>query len=318
MKQEEYNLEAEAQAFTDRIEERVQYGFVPDLRNLRECEYFYKSFWRKPLYVSLYFEEIVRRYIAEFEAHLVPGSVILDFGCGPGYCALELARAGFKVIAVDVSSGAINVAKSYLQDCLMLGESLDIEYLVGGIDLVENLSEIDGVLFSGVLHHLPNCGEAVESIKRKLRKGGMVVAHEPQHHEFTLDDAQMVATLRIFLEFAGVWYENIVTGNDAFNFSSYVKEVHTEFTLERDTTEQGGQSPNDLSVDGDQIKAILGSAFSELASVPTFSFTYRMLGGLRADAEIDEVFAKALARFDTEMVDKGVMNANYFFWTGIR
>lgn len=38
----------EARAFDQRIEERVQASFIPDLRRAVKCEYFYKSFWRDP------------------------------------------------------------------------------------------------------------------------------------------------------------------------------------------------------------------------------------------------------------------------------
>ena len=40
---------------------------------------------------------------------------ILDLGCGPGYFSLELARAGFQVVGVDISDKMISIANKNLK-----------------------------------------------------------------------------------------------------------------------------------------------------------------------------------------------------------
>ena len=42
------SLKDEAEAFDARIEKRIKAGFIPDIRNAKRCEYFYKSFYRDP------------------------------------------------------------------------------------------------------------------------------------------------------------------------------------------------------------------------------------------------------------------------------
>ena len=45
-------------------------------------------------------------------ARLPPGSQVLDYGCGEGaYAAIEAARRGHKVVAVDLSPVAIEHAR---------------------------------------------------------------------------------------------------------------------------------------------------------------------------------------------------------------
>jgi SAM-dependent methyltransferase len=41
-----------------------------------------------------------------------PGNKVLDVGCGPGRHALALARAGFDVLGIDISSAFVDLARS--------------------------------------------------------------------------------------------------------------------------------------------------------------------------------------------------------------
>ena len=108
------NLSSEASAFTKRINARSEKGFVPDLQNLKVCNFFYKSFWRHPYFAKLFVGEMSKYYVIFFKKNLRKNARILDLGCGPGYFSLELARAGFEVVGIDVSKGAINSANKTL------------------------------------------------------------------------------------------------------------------------------------------------------------------------------------------------------------
>jgi len=51
---------------------------------------------------------LARRAFVDLVAqHVVPGSVLLDFGCGTGLDAFQYARRGYKVLAYDNSPGMI-------------------------------------------------------------------------------------------------------------------------------------------------------------------------------------------------------------------
>jgi 2-polyprenyl-3-methyl-5-hydroxy-6-metoxy-1,4-benzoquinol methylase len=91
-------LRAEADAFDQRIIERLAAGMIPDLRRSVKCEYFYKSFWRDPHFIDLYLGSTARTLIELLGRHGRPGMRILDVGCGPGYYSLEIARSGHHVL----------------------------------------------------------------------------------------------------------------------------------------------------------------------------------------------------------------------------
>ena len=56
------------------------------------------------------------------------GSTLIDAGCGTGMLAIEAARRGAEVVAVDLSPTLVNLAKQRLGE---LGQGLDVKFLVG-------------------------------------------------------------------------------------------------------------------------------------------------------------------------------------------
>ena len=101
-KNKKNNLKGEARAFDKRIKSRINKGFVPDLRKLKFNDFFYKSFWRDPLFVELYILEIYKIFKFLFNKFAKGKKRVLDIGCGSGYLSLELAREGFEVTGVDI------------------------------------------------------------------------------------------------------------------------------------------------------------------------------------------------------------------------
>lgn len=60
----------------------------------------------------MYFEPIRRWPQPESAAMRLVRGKVLDVGCGPGRVALHLQKRGFDVVGIDVSPGAIRVAKA--------------------------------------------------------------------------------------------------------------------------------------------------------------------------------------------------------------
>lgn len=306
----------EGQAFSERIEERVRAGFIPDLRRAVRCEYFYKSFWRDPQFIRLYLGEMVNTYLGMLARYGGEDLRVLDVGCGPGYVALELARAGHRVVGIDVSESAVETARRTLASNPFEEGFGSLEYHVA--PLRSATGTYDAVLFSGVLHHFENVGENIDKALELLSPGGLVVCHEPCHEQWRVEDAAQVALIRTLLSLTGHWYEPSEDGGahaDARAFESYIEDVHREYVTEQDKHERG-QSPHDNASTGREILAALSERLVELEYRPGVSFIYRLLGGLRGDDETVARLADFLALYDRLSVAKGFMKPNGFYFVG--
>jgi ArsR family transcriptional regulator len=104
---------------------------------------------------------------------LSPGLTVADIGTGTGVLAIELARFGFRVVAIDHSARMLDSARAKIA----LEEGLDIELRKGEIRTlpVEN-NEVDAALAHMVLHYLPSPADAIAEMARITKPGGSVVA----------------------------------------------------------------------------------------------------------------------------------------------
>ncbi len=110
-------------------------------------------------------------------AGFTAGHTILDLGCGPGYCAKELAyivgNTG-KVIGVDKSEQYLNflndIAKKYGLNITTIHSDIKV------LKLPENT--LDGVYSRWALAWVNNPEEVLQNLKTALKKGGKIVLHE--------------------------------------------------------------------------------------------------------------------------------------------
>ena len=309
-------LRAEADAFNKRIVERKTAGFIPDLRRAVRCEYFYKSMWRDPLFVDLYAGHTIRTMLAMLRRHVHPGARILDFGCGGGHYSLELARAGYNVVGLDIAEKAIATARETLASNPFKEGFGSLEYQIGLLQDVKG--EFDAIFVVGVLHHLEDVPDALRQIRGLLRKDGMLVALECCHERWTAADAAQVALIRGLLGLTGHWYDNeeIRDGTqDQKGLSSWIHDVQAEYFNERDKNEPDGQSPNDNSANGVTVLNAVAEHFDILENVPGAAYTYRLLGGLRGSDKQVKQLAEFLALYEREGVAQGHIQPNQFIIT---
>lgn len=129
--------------------------------------------------------EVIKR-LQEYHAHK-----ILDLGCGFGRCSIALARVGFQVKAVDISSEAIKRVKKWANE-----EDLSIETEVSSAsELVSSSESFDAIICNSVLDHMPfiEASKTMLNIENILKPGGIAYIsfdglEEENEKEFVLLD----------------------------------------------------------------------------------------------------------------------------------
>ena len=102
---------------------------------------------------------------------LPPGSRVVDLGCGSGVFTDVLQRRGYRCCGVDLSPKLIELARDKFRD---------IEFVEGDVERLPFAdASFDGVLLSGLVHHLPDPSRCAAEVFRILRLGGKFVAFDP-------------------------------------------------------------------------------------------------------------------------------------------
>ncbi|HEX7155407.1 MAG TPA: class I SAM-dependent methyltransferase [Thermoanaerobaculia bacterium] len=103
------------------------------------------------------------------------GKRVLEYGCGMGGCAFDLAAKGALVTGIDISASAIERAteraKGYPPGSLTF-QKADAEALPFAD------ASFDVVCGSGILHHL-DLARAVAEVRRVVKPGGRAIFYEP-------------------------------------------------------------------------------------------------------------------------------------------
>jgi len=107
----------------------------------------------------------------------VKGKHVLEYGCGPGSAAFDVAKVGGDVHAIDISDVAIEQAldKAKSEDVSIKASVMDAENLSFDND------SFDLVCGSGILHHL-DLERSYKEIQRVLKPNGRAVFFEPLGH----------------------------------------------------------------------------------------------------------------------------------------
>ena len=128
-----------------------------EIYNGRSAEY---AKWSKPVQPS--------KFLLRMIDMLPPNGTVLDFGCGAGWDAAAIRRAGFSVTAIDGSSGLVEEANRL--------------HGIGAIcitfDRFDMIGAFDGVWASFSLQHVPreSLPAVLKKISRALKPRGVLLA----------------------------------------------------------------------------------------------------------------------------------------------
>ena len=99
------------------------------------------------------------------------GARVADLGCGSGVFTDLLNKQGYEAIGLDLSPKLIALARNKYPK---------VEFLEGDVEqLPFPDSSLDGVLLSGLVHHLPDPARCAGEVFRVLKPGGSFVAFDP-------------------------------------------------------------------------------------------------------------------------------------------
>lgn len=102
---------------------------------------------------------------------LEAGCKVADLGCGSGVFTGLLLKKGYEAVGLDISAKQVEIAR---------GKYPSIKFFEGDVEHLPFASEsLDGVLLSGVVHHLPDCSHCAAEVFRVLKPGGHFVAFDP-------------------------------------------------------------------------------------------------------------------------------------------
>jgi 2-polyprenyl-3-methyl-5-hydroxy-6-metoxy-1,4-benzoquinol methylase len=120
----------------------------------------------------------VENSAAYLAPYLVPGSTVLDVGCGPGTITADIAQrvAPGRVLGIDAEADVI-------ADSRRNAPALDnLEFAVGDVYALDG--QFDVVHAHQVLQHLPDPTGALRAMKSACKPGGIVAARDSDYGGF--------------------------------------------------------------------------------------------------------------------------------------
>jgi len=99
------------------------------------------------------------------------GDRVADLGCGSGVFTDLLRRQGLDCVGLDLSPKLLEIGRKKYPG---------VEFVEGDVEhLPFPTGSLDGVLLSGIVHHLPDPARCAAEVFRVLRPGGRFVAFDP-------------------------------------------------------------------------------------------------------------------------------------------
>ena len=124
-----------------------------------------------------FYRKLIRNAVRSLEGC----SRVVDFGCATGNLAIELAKKGIKVLAIDNNAAMINVARKKIEK-----EGLENNIEVINADITKVTLEdgtYDGAVMLNVMYLLDNPYDMIDKAYATLKKNGVLVASGPKPNQ---------------------------------------------------------------------------------------------------------------------------------------
>ncbi|HLC50575.1 MAG TPA: methyltransferase domain-containing protein, partial [Candidatus Nanoarchaeia archaeon] len=124
-----------------------------------------------------FYKKLIRNSVRSLEGC----SRVVDFGCATGNLAIELAKKGIKVLAIDNNAAMINVARKKIEK-----EGLENNIEVINADITKVTLEdgtYDGAVMLNVMYLLDNPYDVTDRIYACLKKDGIFVVSGPKPNQ---------------------------------------------------------------------------------------------------------------------------------------
>ena len=158
-----------------------------------------------------YYDRAVATMLKLMEAE--PGATVLDAGCGPGVHSVRVARAGYRVCAIDISQTMLQEARKRVAAG---GFSSQVEFQQQDLTKLTLPDASFRYVFSwGVIIHIHEVEKALDELARVVQPGGKLALYVTNS---TAWDHKLEAFLRFVLRKPlpgrqrlplgnGVWYD---------------------------------------------------------------------------------------------------------------
>lgn len=121
-------------------------------------------------------EDAYQLTLARVKAHLTSSAQVLELGCGTGTTAITVAPFAGSILATDLSSQMISIAREKLKRSAIENAS----FSVGTLESVDlNGRYFDVVLALNLFHLLPDIDSALQRIHQILGPGGLLISKTP-------------------------------------------------------------------------------------------------------------------------------------------
>ena len=133
--------------------------------------------------------------LAETRKLLRPDMQMVEFGCGTGSTAITHAPHVAQILALDVSQGMLDIAKSKIDDAAIRNITLRCTH-VASANLAPNSADI--ILAMSLLHLLPDYKPALAQFYATLKPGGYFVSSTACISPYKLHLKALIAIMRLF------------------------------------------------------------------------------------------------------------------------